>query len=101
MAAFEALMVCILRVREVPTQALQTFVHELGPAADDAFMTGAHQLEVQGRGEGKAKGKAEALLKPLSKNFGPLEGAVVERVRAASLDELEGWSSRRSGRAMW
>ncbi|MBX3250912.1 MAG: DUF4351 domain-containing protein [Myxococcales bacterium] len=51
-------------------------------------------------GEGKAEGKAEAegqarlVLKQVHLKFGALPEAVVERVRSASVEELDGFAER-------
>lgn len=46
------------------------------------------------RNEGRAEGGAEILLKQLTKRFGPLQEAVVTRVRTASVEELDRFAER-------
>jgi hypothetical protein len=49
----------------------------------------------QGRAEGEAKGRAEALVRLLTLKFGtPLQDAVAQRIRGASMQELELWTER-------
>jgi hypothetical protein len=54
----------------------------------------AKRYLAQGRAEGRAEGRSETVLKLLTLRFGPLEHVVVERVRKASLHELEAWTER-------
>ena len=48
----------------------------------------------EGRAEGKAEGKAEIVLKQLSLRFGPLDGGVTTRVRAATVADLDRFAER-------
>ena len=44
--------------------------------------------------DARSAGRAEVLLKQLTKRFGPLQEAVVTRVRTATLDELDRFAER-------
>jgi hypothetical protein len=96
-AALAALLEYTLQVTEVPAEDLRRFAHQLGPTGDEAFMTGAQQLietgraegRVEGRVEGLAEGRAELLIKQLAAKFGALPEVSVQRIRAASVDELD------------
>ncbi|CAN5710863.1 hypothetical protein BH09MYX1_BH09MYX1_02270 [soil metagenome] len=46
------------------------------------------------RREGEARGKADVLLLLLAKRFGALSPATEQRIRAASMDELDRWTDR-------
>jgi hypothetical protein len=48
----------------------------------------------EGREEGRAEGRAEVVLKQLQLKFGPLPEATRERVRNASVEELDRWAER-------
>jgi hypothetical protein len=52
------------------------------------------QGRAEGRAEGLAEGKAALLLKLLARRFGLLPEEVEERVRAASVDELDACAER-------
>ena len=45
--------------------------------------------EARGRAEGEARGKAEALLRQMNRRFGPLSPETTERIRAASIEQLD------------
>jgi hypothetical protein len=48
----------------------------------------------KGRAEGRAEGKVELVLKLLARCFGPLPQGAEERVRAASIEELDTFAER-------
>lgn len=94
-AALGAVARYVLEVRENLTvddfrAVLQSSVSE---DAAGAIMTVAEQLRqegrAEGRAEGEAKGRAEAVLKLLALRFGELPAAVEQRVRGASLEQLD------------
>ena len=66
----------------------------LEPEAIDAIMTGAEKLRAEGRAEGRAEKAAELVLKQLTLRFGPLAESTVARVRAASVEQLDGYAER-------
>jgi predicted transposase/invertase (TIGR01784 family) len=100
--AMRAILEYISGVADIPPQNLQRFVHELGPVAEEAFMTTAQMLrnegqikgELKGRAEGELKGRAATLLEQLAEKFGPLDDATARRIRDASPDELGVWTRR-------
>ena len=105
-AAFGTVLRYIHEATEIPPERVSRMVRQLGPRAEEAFMTGAQILraegEAKGRAEGKAEGeakgkaegKAEVLLKLLELKFGSAPAATIERVRAAKIEELDRWVER-------
>ncbi len=73
---------------------VRTFARELGPKAQEAFMSGLKQLLDEGRAEGRIEGRVEVLLRLLSVRFGVLPPDVVQRLRTASIDDLDAWAER-------
>jgi Putative transposase, YhgA-like len=109
-AALATVLRYVLEASETPPERVRNLVRQLGPKAEEAYMTGAQILraegeakgraegEAKGRAEGKAegeaKGKAEVLLKLLELKFGAMNAATLERVRAAKVEELDRWVER-------
>lgn len=87
---FVTLVTYIENVGEAPTDELHDLFTQLGPTAEEAYVTTAEML----RAEGEARGRAEALVQLLSVKFGPLPPAALEIVRAASSDQLATWTGR-------
>lgn len=50
--------------------------------------------EAAGEARGRAEGKAETVLRLIGLKFGPPEPGVEDRVRAASVSELDRWTER-------
>lgn len=48
----------------------------------------------EGRAEGLAEGRAKVLLRQLTRRFGPLPTATVQRVEQASVRDLDVWLDR-------
>lgn len=93
MAALTALIRDTLQVSEVEVQALRALVaRRLGKPAEEATMTTAEKLEQKGRAEGRAELLARQLM--LKFKLPELPDAVQQRLRNASLDELELWAER-------
>ena len=65
--------------------------HFVGEVVQELLDRGEAKGIVLGEAKGEAKGRAEALLMLLEHRLGPLPEAVVRRVRAASLAELDAW----------
>lgn len=89
-----ALLTYIESVGEAPTGELHDLFAKLGPEAEEAYVTTAEMLRAEGEARGEARGRAEALEQLLTLRFGPLPPAALDVVRAASVDQLETWTSR-------
>jgi hypothetical protein len=55
---------------------------------------GRAEGDARGEARGEARGRAETLVKLLTLKFGVLDDVVSERIRSASLPELEDWTER-------
>lgn len=86
---------------EVEAAMLRDVLREIVPGQEARIMSiAAEQLKAEGIAEGiaegmvrgKAEGKAEILLRLLRRRFGEISGATLDRVRAASDDELTAWA---------
>jgi flagellar biosynthesis/type III secretory pathway protein FliH len=80
------------------SQAAQSALASMDPAKYEYQSTIAKQYFAQGRAEGQtqgqAQGRAEMLARLLAQKFGVLDADVVERVRSASVAQLELWTER-------
>jgi hypothetical protein len=92
--ALSAVWSYILESRDVEPDLLLHFARELGPKAEEAYMTGAQILSARARAEGKAEGKAEVILNLLVAKFGDVSEPMRGRVIHAKLDELDRWAER-------
>jgi len=52
----------------------------------------SEQMLAQSRQEGRQEGEATVLLRQLTRRFGPLGEVMTQRIRDASLSELEQWA---------
>jgi len=92
----------IVLVSETPVDRLRKVVARLGPEVEEDFVTTADMLRAEGRVEGRAEGeakgraegRAETLTQLLTQKFGPLPHSAVAKLRAASTEQLEGWTGR-------
>jgi predicted transposase/invertase (TIGR01784 family) len=91
---FVALLTYIETVGEAPTDELHDLVAQLGPEAEEAYVTTAEMLRAEGEARGEARGRAEALRQLLTLKFGPLPPAAADAVRTASTGQLETWTAR-------
>jgi hypothetical protein len=95
---FTSLLRYIEVVGEAPVDQLHKLVSQLGPQAEEAYMTTAEMLraegEARGRAEGEARGRAAMLMELLTLKFGPLPPAASQAVHDASLDQLHTWAAR-------
>lgn len=87
---FRALVTYIELAGESRPEELHELFSQLGPTAEEAYMTTAEML----RAEGRAKALAHALEGQLSEKFGPLQHSTIEVVQGASPDQLATWLSR-------
>ena len=101
-AALGTVLRYLLEASETPPERVRNLVRQLGPRAEEAFMTGAQILraegkaegEAKGKAEGEAKGKADTLLKLLELKFGALPDSTTRNVRGATLEQLDSWIER-------
>jgi hypothetical protein len=98
-AALEGILRYIMKVGTVSPDWLQGFLaQEVGPEAEEAYMTAAEQLtrEAAERAleKGRAEGRAELVLKQLMLKFGALSEEQTQRVRRASVEQLDRWAER-------
>jgi hypothetical protein len=66
----------------------------MGDEGKEEIMTAAEQLMERGRQQGVVRGRREMLLDLLGARFGALPDAVVARVTAAGMAQLQVWSNR-------
>jgi predicted transposase/invertase (TIGR01784 family) len=103
--ALSAIAAYTLAVTEKPSH-IRAFFQQLGPHAEEAFVTAADQLIEQGvaqgieqgvaRGieQGVALGQASLLSRQLKLRFGGLSAEVEQRLATASSAELEHWGEQ-------
>lgn len=85
-----------------PDAAEAVLRQTLEPRIAGAMMNGLQKLlkqaseagKLEGKREGEADGRAAVLLRQLDRRFGPLSAAVVRRVRAAPIRELDRFALR-------
>jgi Putative transposase, YhgA-like len=77
-----------------PEELVARLLAAVGEEGTEEIMTAADQLMERGREQGLKQGRREMLLDLLRERFGVLSGAVVARVTAAGLVELQAWSKR-------
>jgi hypothetical protein len=93
-AALAALLMYAARVGDIRPEDLHQLVHELGPEAEEAYMTTAQQLTEKVREEALAEGKAELLLRLLGLRFGQIPTEASEQIRRGTAEQLELWADR-------
>jgi hypothetical protein len=81
-----ALVTYIQAVSETPKDELYDVFTRIGPEAQEAYMTTADML--------RAEGRAETLILQLTAKFGPLPQAALDRLRTATTEQLEAWTTR-------
>ena len=89
-ATFEALVTYIQLVADGSTENLRPVLAEVGPDAEEAYVTIAEQL----RAEGETRGRAAALLQLLELKFGPVPADMADAVRAAPVEQVETWTAQ-------
>lgn len=90
-AATQALLSYILRATRIAPRRLDVVLQdELGEKAMKKSVSTYDQLLA----EGEARGRAAILLRQLRKRFGAAAEPFVERVQAASAEELDAWAER-------
>ena len=94
-AALESVLRYIMEVREDAADWLLDFVsEEVGPEAEEVYMTTAEKLRQEGLEKGRTEGRAELVLKQLTLKFGPLSEEQTQRVRQAGVEQLDRWAER-------
>ena len=97
-AALAKLMSYVSRVTEPPRERFRALLEQLGPKAEEVYMSIADTFIEQGRAEGRAQGRAEGradfLLMQLERKYGALPEATRRRVQSASDEELAAWGVR-------
>lgn len=73
-----------------PRAALHEFATRIGPQAEEVIVTTGQQLIAEGR----AEGQTTMLLRLLSIRFGELDDHTRTRVRSATPEQLDTWSTR-------
>jgi len=92
-AALQSVFLYISQVTDLPEEEVRGFLTvEVGPESEQLLKTTYDRLVEQGRAEGLAKGGAAILLRLLTERFGPLPPKVTERVRSASVEQLDLWA---------
>ncbi|QYN35379.1 Rpn family recombination-promoting nuclease/putative transposase [Pseudonocardia sp. DSM 110487] len=97
-----ALLKYIQAASETPPHRLAWLAAQIGPEAEEVYMTTADILraegEAKGRAEGEAKGRVEhaarMLVRLLTRRFGAVPEDAHARIDAASLEQLDIWSER-------
>jgi len=87
--ALAALLEYALRVGQIPRKSLEELARQLGPVTMEAYMTTAEMIAKEGEIRGRAQGKAELLLRQLTRRFGALPESASARLTAATSDELD------------
>jgi hypothetical protein len=75
---------------EAPPPELASLASQIGPEAEEVYMTTADVL----RAEGHAEGAARTLVRLLTRRFGTIPDRARERIDTASLEQLGLWSER-------
>jgi predicted transposase/invertase (TIGR01784 family) len=89
--ALGGLLTHALEVTELTRDQVAAFAAAVGDATDkDNIMNTADRL----RAEGRVEGRVEALLRLMSRRYGPLPDRITTRVRAATPQELDDWTDR-------
>lgn len=91
---FVALLTYIENVGETPTNELHDLFAQLGPEAEEAYVTTAEMLRAEGEARGLTRGRTEAIVQLLTLKFGPLSQATLDLVNQASAEQLEVWTAR-------
>jgi predicted transposase/invertase (TIGR01784 family) len=79
---------------ETPLHRIASLAAQIGPEAEEVYMSTADMLRAEGEAKGVGKGAARTLVRLLTHKFGPVPDAVRVRVDTASLEQLDLWSER-------
>jgi predicted transposase YdaD len=87
-----------IQTRETPLHRLAWLAAQLGPEAEEVFMSTADTLRAEGEAKGLAKGvdkgAAHVLVRLLTRRFGAVPDEARQRIDTAPLEQLEAWSDR-------
>jgi Putative transposase, YhgA-like/Domain of unknown function (DUF4351) len=75
-----------------PEELVRRLLAAVGEEGKEEIMTAADQLMERGREQGRVQGQREMVLNQLRRRFGAVPDAVVARVAAAGMAELDTWS---------
>jgi hypothetical protein len=85
-------------VSDATPELVYRFFVELGPQAEEIFMTTADRLREQGMAQGMAEGRAQGIAATLTRllnlKFGPLPAPALALIQGAAPEELERWIDR-------
>jgi hypothetical protein len=93
-AALGAFLEYAFRVGEVLPEDLQRLALQIGPAAEEAYMTAAQKLTEESYARGRAAGIAELLIRQLGLRFGSLPEATRQKILNATPELLDVWAER-------
>jgi predicted transposase YdaD len=87
---------------ETPSHRLAWLAAQIGPEAEEVYMSTADMLRAEGRAAGLAEGRAEGraehaarvLVRLLTRKFGTVPDEARRRIDAAPLERLDIWSER-------
>jgi hypothetical protein len=77
-----------------PETLLGQLLHAAGPEVEEEIVSVADYLEEKGRLQGRLEGQRSTLLKQLGIRFGALPDAMVARIQAAGVQQLDRWTER-------
>ncbi len=85
--------------RDVSPATLRKVIRRVRPEWEEEMLSIAAREwmaegQAKGHAEGRAEGRAEMLLRQCRRKFGEVPDTVDERVRAASIDQLDEWGER-------
>ena len=92
--ALSAVAGYIMEASEGRPEELGAFFRELGPRAEEAYVTAAEKLTAQVRAKALVEGQATLLLKQIALRFGPLSEQARARVLSAEPNELDRWGEK-------
>ncbi|MET8774317.1 Rpn family recombination-promoting nuclease/putative transposase [Nocardia sp. NPDC004654] len=87
---FQCVASYILIVGDTQQADLQPLIDRLGPRAKEAIVTTAERL----RAEGRAEGRANALIDLLTSKFGPIPARIADTIHAADPTQVRTWTVR-------
>jgi hypothetical protein len=79
---------------ETPPHRLAWLAAQIGPEAEEVYMSTADMLRAEGEAKGVDKGAAHVLVRQLTRRFGAVPDEARQRIDTAPLEQLETWSDR-------